>query len=261
MVDLDSKIDCLIEDVEKTIDIEGLITLAKSVKSPIDVIIEKEEVQFQDIHIGIAYDEAFNFYYEDNLDLLKALGATLHFFSPIRDKVLPESLHLLYFGGGFPEVFAKELEANQEMKKLLLDKLQDGIPYLAECGGLMYLNHQLLDFQGNNYKMLGWLNGQCVMTKGLKRFGYKTLTFNQDSVLGSKGTQIKVHEFHHSETELMEEPLVYDLKKIRKGKLMTQYECGYMKGNGVAGYPHFHFYSNPIIIKNLLMAAQVYRDK
>ncbi|PKM94788.1 MAG: cobyrinate a,c-diamide synthase [Firmicutes bacterium HGW-Firmicutes-1] len=259
--DLKVKIDAIGQAVEETIDLEGLIELAHKEAEEIHIDFKPQQPQFEGLHIGVAYDEAFNFYYEDNFDLFKELGAKLSFFSPIKDSKLPENVHFLYFGGGFPEVFAGELSHNHSMMQDILGKLNAGIPYLAECGGLMYLTKELINFEGETFNMVGWLNGKCEMTKTLQRFGYKTLRLSTNCILGEKDQEIKIHEFHRSTTEVVNSLTAYELKKIKDGKLIDTYECGFMKGNGVAGYPHFHFYGNPGMAINILKVAQEYANK
>lgn len=252
------KIEAVSQSVEKTIDLDGLVELANREAEEISITLQPQQPLFKDLHIGIAYDEAFNFYYEDNFDLFKELGAKISFFSPMRDSKLPDNVHFLYFGGGFPEVFAQELSDNNLMKRDILEKLKAGMPYLAECGGLMYLTKQLTNFDGTSYSMVGWLDGACVMTKGLQRFGYKSLSLSDNCILGEKDMVIPIHEFHHSKTEVLASSTAYDLKKIKDGKLIATYECGYIKGNGVAGYPHFHFHGNVGMAVNILKAAEDY---
>ncbi|PKM52070.1 MAG: cobyrinate a,c-diamide synthase [Firmicutes bacterium HGW-Firmicutes-7] len=258
--DLKLKLECVSKAVEETVDLEGLLQLAYREAEEVTIEIPIYQTLFKDLHIGVAYDEAFNFYYEDNLDLFKELGATIQFFSPIRDSRLPENIHFLYFGGGFPEMFAQELSDNHLMKKDIKEKLEMGMPYLAECGGLMYLTKQLIDFDEKIYRMVGWLDGTCSMTKRLQRFGYKTLTLKENCILGEKDEVIPIHEFHHSKTEVLETNTVFGLKKMKEDKVIAAYECGYLKGKGVAGYPHFHFHGNPSMAINLLQAAQTYAN-
>lgn len=252
--ELKDKIDLLGKEIEKTIDIDGLIQLAnkcntkmKSKMLEIEPMVPKGKIK-----IAVAYDKAFNFYYQDNLELLEELGAELHFFSPINDTKLPENIDAIIFGGGFPEVFAEELEANGSMKKEIYSCLSKGIPYMAECGGLMYLNNTLVDFEGKEHKMVGWFNGKSMMTKRLQRFGYANLTLQDNCILGEKNESIKVHEFHRSTTEITNADKVYYLQKHRNNKVIKEWECGYKKENGVAAYAHMHFYSNLKFARNLI---------
>lgn len=188
------------------------------------------------LRIGLAKDSAFNFYYKDSLDLMSELfNIEWIFYSPINDRSLPDNIDGLYLGGGFPEVFAKEISENISMNKSLLTSLNRGLPYIAECGGLMYLCDELTTLDGKKFNMMGWLKGDSIMTKRLQRFGYAELTYNDK--------KIKVHEFHRS-TSNVEEKSVYNLKKIRSGEVISEWECGYEKKGGIAAYAHFHFAGN-----------------
>ncbi len=258
--DIKMKLDAISQAVEETVDLEGLIELANHEAEEIHIEHTRQQPEFEGLHIGVAYDDAFNFYYEDNLDLFKELGAKISFFSPIKDSKLPENVHFLYFGGGFPEVFARELSVNHLMKQDILEKLISGIPYLAECGGLMYLTKELIYFDGETFSMVGWLEGKCKMTKTLQRFGYKTLRLSSNCILGEKNQEIKIHEFHRSTTEVVNSTTAYELSKRKDNTLTNTYECGYMKGNGVAGYPHFHFYGNQEMAIHILKAAREYAN-
>jgi len=260
MDDLKNKLDILESNINETIDIDGIINLANRFNEPVNSSYIINYNSNEKIKIVVAYDKAFNFYYEDNLELLKELGGEIEFFSPLTDKELPKDIDFLYLGGGFPEVFAEELSNNYDMKKDILLNLEKGIPYFAECGGLMYLNDSIYDFDGNCYKMVGWFNGNSTMTKRLKRFGYKELTLMKDCVLGLEGEKIKVHEFHRSETEIPDCNKVYSLEKVRDGKIVSSYNCGYEKGNGIAGYPHLHFYSNINFAYSIIKTATNYKN-
>ena len=120
--------------------------------------------------MAVAEDEAFSFYYEDNLELLEELGAKIVRFSPIHDKMLPEADGLL-FGGGYPELKAGELAANSEMRNAIRSAAERGMPILAECGGFQYLQEELVDTEGTSHRMCGVLSGRSVMTRKLVRFG------------------------------------------------------------------------------------------
>lgn len=254
---LQEKIEVLAEAVEDTIDLDGLEALASTFRPGfsadhsvdnvrVDDCIETERSGTEErFRIGVAKDAAFNFYYEDNLDFFREQGADIVYFSPLDEKELPKDLSFLYFGGGYPEQFASRLSENIPMKKSIITLLESGIPYLAECGGLMYLSEAIVDFDGNVHTMLEWLPGRAVMTKKLVRFGYKQMVLMEDCLLGEAGTTMKIHEFHHSELIGGQEPTIYQLVKVRKGKETIIHHCGYKKGNGIAGYPHLHLYSNP----------------
>ncbi|MCR4442797.1 MAG: cobyrinate a,c-diamide synthase [Peptococcaceae bacterium] len=245
--------------VEKTVEVDELARLAGG--WPLEApggSFEAGTPVGREIPVGVALDEAFNFYYWDNLDLLEELGARLEYFSPLHGERFPDGVGGLILGGGFPEVFAPGLEKNEGMRESLKAALSRGLPYLAECGGLMYLLESLVDFTGGEYQMVGWLQGKCRMTSRLQRFGYAELMLQKSCLLGAKGQGIRVHEFHHSAVEGVQAPAAYRLSKKRSGKVVQEWECGYLKGNGVAGYPHLHFYGNASFARKFMAAARDY---
>lgn len=213
------------------------------------------------IPLAVAYDEAFNFYYWDNLELLEELGARLELFSPRKDRNMPRGVGGLLLGGGFPEVFAQELQDNREMRQSVWQSLQGGLPYSAECGGLMYLLEKLSDCQGQEFEMVGWLQGTCQMTTRLQHFGYAEMELIKDSIYGPAQQRIRVHEFHRSIVQSKEPVRAFLLHKERVGLPTKQWECGYQKGAGVAGYAHLHYYANPLWARNFLQAAACYLGK
>lgn len=257
---LENKVLELSELICKTVDLEGFLKLVSLDGKQIEDEL-KNTKNFEGVTIGIAYDEAFNFYYEDNIDFFRNQGANIQFFSPLHESELPTNIDFLYFGGGYPEEFAEELEENISMRSSIYKQLEDGIPYYGECGGFMYLNQEIKDFDGKIYSMVGWFDGSVTMTKKLKGFGYKTLILQEDCVLGPKGLQINCHEFHHSEVSDINLQPVFTLNKFRDKMVYKQNFCGYKKGNGVAGYPHLHFYGNEAFPVNLLQAAKLYHEK
>ncbi|WP_414561823.1 MULTISPECIES: cobyrinate a,c-diamide synthase [unclassified Anabaena] len=149
------------------------------------------------IKIAIARDRAFNFYYQDNLDLLQNLGAELVFWSPLEDAELPPGMQGMYFGGGFPEVFAQKLTANTGAREAVKTAILEGMPTIAECGGLMYLCEQIIDFDHQSWPMVGVLPTSAVMGKSLT-LGYRRAVALQNSLLGQTGINIYGHEFHRS---------------------------------------------------------------
>ncbi|MBI3319584.1 MAG: cobyrinate a,c-diamide synthase, partial [Candidatus Omnitrophica bacterium] len=148
--------------------------------------------------IGVARDRAFHFYYQENLDLLHALGAELIEFSPLEDANLPGGLDALYLGGGFPELFAGELAQNGSLRGEIKRAVDAGLPTYGECGGLMYLAQRLIDAQGKPHPMVGALPGTIRMTSRLQHFGYATIRPQRDTILAKAHDPIKGHEFHYS---------------------------------------------------------------
>ncbi|MDZ8051926.1 MAG: cobyrinate a,c-diamide synthase [Aulosira sp. ZfuVER01] len=149
------------------------------------------------VRVAVARDRAFNFYYQDNLDLLQHLGAELVFWSPLADSELPENVQGIYFGGGFPEVFAQQLAENTSVRNAAKTAILQGMPTIAECGGLMYLCEQIIDFAGKSWPMLGVLPTSAEMG-GRLTLGYRRAVALQDSLLVPAATNVYGHEFHRS---------------------------------------------------------------
>jgi cobyrinic acid a,c-diamide synthase len=192
------------------------------------------------VKIAVARDRAFNFYYQDNLDLLEELGAELVFWSPVDDAVFPENVQGLYFGGGFPEVFAKELSGNGLIRDAVKTAIFAGMPTYAECGGLMYLCNSIVDFDGTSWEMVGVLESAAEMGKRLT-LGYREAVVVRDSSVLVVGDEVCGHEFHRS--HLMIEPNNPVYHSWRYGKRDEVEPIG--EGWGVdrvhASYLHLHW--------------------
>lgn len=238
---IDKKIAEIAQEVEEHIDLQQLESLAalSTVNKNISFNIPTTKLR-----VGIAKDEAFNFYYADNLKLLKKAGVSLVPFSPINDQHLP-SIDALYFGGGYPEEFAKQLADNVSLKKEIMDFSVKGKPIYAECGGLMYLGKLLKQGQ-HEYPMVGIFNGQSEMTPRLKKFGYCNAAPQKDCLLGKKGQKIVGHEFHHSMFTPLDDHLkpVLKMQKIRDQQVVDTWQGGYQIRNTFASYLHVHFYQS-----------------
>ncbi|MBA2450688.1 MAG: cobyrinate a,c-diamide synthase, partial [Chloroflexi bacterium] len=155
----------------------------------------------RNVRIAVARDAAFNFYYQDNLDLLEAWGAELLSFSPLRDARLPADASAVYIGGGFPELFAPDLARNASLLADLRRSADEGMPIYAECGGLMYLADGLTDQTGRRHQMVGVLPGWSTLEGGRITLGYHEVAARRDSILLDKGDQVRGHEFHWSRSE------------------------------------------------------------
>lgn len=188
--------------------------------------------------LGVAWDEAFSFYYESNLDMLRRAGMELNFFSPLRDEKLPRGLDGLYIGGGFPEMYARELSDNASMRSSVLAALKSGLRCYAECGGMLYLSREI-----DGVEMVGYLPLACSMTERLQRFGYV-------DVEDRSGLRFPAHEFHHGIVEPLDKlPTAFAVRKTSRPQ--KQWRCGYELGNTLAGFPHLHFLSHPQLIGRL----------
>jgi cobyrinic acid a,c-diamide synthase len=202
------------------------------------------------VRVGIARDRAFSFYYEDNLDALRELGAEIVEWSPLKDETLPANLDALYIGGGYPEPYAEVLSGNRAMLESVRAFAQMGKPIYAECGGLMYLAETLRTLEGASFPMAGLLPLGVEMTKQLVHFGYADIEFAQDCVLGEKSTTVRGHSFHCSRaTGNATVSHAYHAHYTLSGKRLSE---GYVRGNLQASYIHLHFRSNPLLAQSFL---------
>ncbi|MBF8983565.1 cobyrinate a,c-diamide synthase [Lutibacter sp. B2] len=257
---LKEKIDEIATMVLETIEVEKIIKIANEVED-LPYTIKKIDHEAK-INIGVAMDHAFNFYYEDNLDLLKELGANLIYFSPLKDQHLPENLDGLYIGGGFPEVFAEELEKNGSMKDEILFAIKNEMPTYAECGGLMYLSKSITTLENDQYKMVGVFDTNAKMTKHLQRFGYVNVNITTPCVIGNEGKHIPAHEFHRSFVEENpNEEYAYKVDKFRNGKKIKSWDCGLKKYNTIGAYAHIHFYSDKKIAEDFIHHCIAYKER
>lgn len=202
------------------------------------------------IRMGIAYDDAFNFYYEDNFDALRNAGFEIVFFSPLKDKALPGGIKFLYLGGGFPEIFAGKLSKNKSMRKSISDFAASGSPVFAECGGFMYLSENI--FCGRRkYDMCGVIPCRIKMGSKLHSLGYREIRLTESCFLGTKETLLRGHEFHWSAAEFTSKNITpaFEVRGTRRDSKWTA--AGIKLNNIIASYIHVHFLSNPSIAKNI----------
>jgi cobyrinic acid a,c-diamide synthase len=204
-------------------------------------------------HIGIAQDAAFHFYYADNLESLSRAGVEWTPFSPLADADLPAGLDGLYFGGGYPELYAERLAENRPMLAAVRALAASGRAVYAECGGLMYLGRTLTGLDGRRWPMAGVLPLDTVMLDQRKALGYSEVTLAVDSLWGAAGAVCRGHEFHYSDIVAEDGTSngwqrAYTVWRRRVGKVGE----GFAKGNILAGYVHLHWASRPEIVDHLL---------
>lgn len=205
--------------------------------------------------IAVAKDEAFCFYYEDNLNLLWEYGAEIRFFSPLHDDVLPEECDGLLLGGGYPELYGKELSRNVKMLEQVRNAIAEGIPVVAECGGFLYLHAHLIDKEKNRYPMAGVIPADCYDTGRLVRFGYMKLQ-EKESCFLEEGTVIKGHEFHYYDSQKNGEDCL--AVKPVTGK---KYSCVISGEHYWMGFPHLYYPSNPSFARNFVEKAGKYKKE
>ena len=182
--------------------------------------------------------------------MLQELGAELVPFSPLEDEALPQNIQGLYLGGGYPELYLKQLEANEAMRTSILRALTEKLPCIAECGGFLYLMTKL-----DEANMVGFFPGEGRNTEKLSRFGYVTLTARKDNLLCAAGDAIPAHEFHYYDTS------------CNGGDFLAQkadgrhWDCGHGSETLYAGFPHFHFYAKPDMAGRFLRACEAFLTK
>lgn len=245
----------LAQQLETTLDIDRLLSLTRLDSNPPGEELPKpDSSQGKGLTLAIAEDEAFNFYYPDNLELLEDAGVTLLRFSPLHDSELPDC-QMVWLGGGYPEVHASLLSANISMRESLVRAHSRRVPIYAECGGLMYLGESLTDSEGQTHKMCGVLPGHSQMGTRLTRFGYCEATAVQDTLFARRGEKLRGHEFHYSDFTTSLTP-VMDCQKWRDGESIQRWQGGFQHGTTFASYLHLHFAQRPELINNWLRLAR-----
>lgn len=228
----------LAKTISDHIDLDQVLSLC-STFSPVTQPQVTETISDSPCRIAVARDKAFCFYYEDNFDILRERGAELVFFSPLHDKELPENIHGIYLGGGYPELYAKELSVNSGMLSSLRSWIEsDGAVY-AECGGFMYLTKGIIDHDQNKHHLVGAFPVMSVMQTKRASLGYREVTTRQVSCFGPADTVLRGHEFHYSNIEEMDAsiPRIY---QVNNGA-----QEGYNYRRVLGGYMHLHFGFSP----------------
>ncbi|MCF8041621.1 MAG: cobyrinate a,c-diamide synthase, partial [Desulfarculaceae bacterium] len=245
--------------LEKAVDLNKLLgrlpDLGKESNTGLEPIPPKK------VRLGVARDRAFCFYYHENLRRLEQAGAELVFFSPLHDSALPPGLSGLYLGGGYPELYARNLSRNVSLKKEIAELGRTGMPIYAECGGMMYLGREMRDLGGGVWRMAGLLPLSFTMLPRLKTLGYRCVVFNADTPLGPAGTTARGHEFHYSEISSCGS--VHGMRSdcyaaFEHGGPLSD-TPGFGLGNTLVSYVHLHFGSNPVLADNLVNACLKYK--
>jgi cobyrinic acid a,c-diamide synthase len=241
--------------VEAHLDLDRILELARSAPPLSDVDDGVEAVirpsQQRPVRIAVGRDEAFSFYYADNLEMLQMAGAEIIFFSPLHDASLPE-VDGLYIGGGFPEVYAAGLAANVPMRRAIHEFGQTGRPVYAECGGLMYLAARIVDLEGAAHEMVGLLPGTSVMSQRLT-LGYREVQAMRDTLLLRAGEMVRGHEFHYSEwlDRPADDSWAYQIQSQPEPRAE-----GFAAGNVLASYVHLHFAARPEMAERFVHACR-----
>lgn len=252
-------IDELANIIEKSIDLDILLNNLPELNLPRQ---SEDELNSQDkkVRIGVARDNAFCFYYQDNFELLEQYGAEIIAFSPLVDDDLPQDIDGMYFGGGYPELFAAKLAENRGLRDRIRVKSRNGMPIYGECGGFMYLCEELIDQNDDNYPMTGCFPFATKMFPRLKALGYREITLTHDTVIGERNLTIRGHEFHYSELTRVEQgqQTVYRISD-RSG--VDKHSEGYQVNQTLGSYNHLHFGSQPTVAGKFVENCQVYRHR
>jgi cobyrinic acid a,c-diamide synthase len=251
----DSMLSLLGELAESHIDLDQLLACAASIPASTDDRTERARGKSAgSIRLGVARDKAFCFYYEDNLDALREAGAEIVEFSALEDSFLPTALDALYFGGGYPELFAKQLSGNRPMLASIKRAAEDGLPIYAECGGLMYLAREIVTKDGASFPMAGVLPITVQMTDRLVNFGYTEVSFTSDCLIGEAGAKARGHSFHCSRIANVG-PVEYAYQ-TRNSMTGGEEPEGLRVKNVLSSYIHLHFLSNPSMAEAFVENAE-----
>jgi len=230
----------LAQQIEETVNLDHLLALSRLNTLPQGAAPAIADAALADgLTLALAEDEAFNFYYPDNLEMLEHAGVKIQRFSPLHDAKIPDC-QMIWLGGGYPEVHAAKLAANSRMRESLQAAQQQHIPLYAECGGLMYLGETLTDSEGETHAMCGVLPGHSQMGQRLTRFGYCEATAVQNTLLAKKGETLRGHEFHYSDFN-GPLPAALDCCKWRDGVAVSRWQGGVQQQATFASYLHVHF--------------------
>lgn len=275
IADVTKKIERIAAVMEESIDIDRLLRIvegASELKIPMDVL-NHAPVVGKPVKVAVAMDEAFSFYYEDNLRLLTSFGAHIEPFSPLHDKNLPQGTDALLLGGGYPELYLEELSKNTQMKSAIKEAVTGGMPLIAECGGFLYLMDRVTDIKNEkSYEMAGMISGEATNTGKLTRFGYETIESIKDikgieNIKREKrdqtGTEsikkdlsgIHAHEFHYYDTTNNGDAMI-----ARKPFSERQMPCMHVTEHMVCGFPHLYYRSKPDFAKWFVKEAAHYRE-
>lgn len=260
--DLKEKLLKLAEQLESSLDIDGLLKLAETAPEieqdcPDRVsraIASVKKEQKSSPVIAVARDEAFCFLYGDNLSLLRKMGAGFVMFSPLHDSELPKEADGLLIYGGYPELFARELSQNSSMKESIARRLSDGLPCMAECGGFMYLHREFENMEGEGFPGVSVIDGRAFRTRRLVHFGYAELTAKKKDGIGSEGLPLRAHEFHYFDSTANGEDFT-----AAKPFSERKWSCMYCDGQRLLGFPHLYYYANPETAASFVKACSDFR--
>lgn len=252
VAELKRKTHILAEKAEQTILLDKLLETAEM--PPLADLAKLPAQRKKYVSIAVARDSAFSFIYRDNMQLLERLGAEIRYFSPISGSELPAADGLILCGG-YPELFARELSENRAMLRSVREKIEGGMPVIAECGGFMYLHEKLVS-GSEEYPMAGVICGTAFSTPKLQRFGYVKLRAKYDSLLCEKGGVLPAHEFHYWDSDSCGSG--FTAVKESSG---SEWDCVHCTETMYAGFPHLYFYADTAAAERFITACAEYGGK
>jgi cobyrinic acid a,c-diamide synthase len=252
----------LVDYVGERVDIDKIFEIAKDLEElpEIDNEIFPAQPKEKKVRLGLAFDEAFNFYFPTNIDLLRAQGADTLFFSPVHDNILPSNLDGLYLPGGFPDIVAEQLSRNQTMRKSIKDAAEDGMPIYSEHGGSLYLTKAIDNFEGETFPMVGALPSKALMERKLQALDSTLMETINDNLLCQKGRIVHGHEYHFSRIIDIPKDAKFAFK-TRIGKGITGKHEGWIEHNVMALHGAIHLGFNKEFAENLIKHCERYRQK
>ena len=256
--DIQKRLQVMSKRFEKTVDVEEIEHIAEQAK---ELLLAQKPLNINGCSdkecgrpvIAVAKDEAFCFYYEDNLLMLQEKGAKITYFSPLHDAKLPDCCDALLIGGGYPELYAGELSRNVNMRNAIKQAIDTGMPIVAECGGFMYLHESITDKDGISHPMVGVIPATCGYKGKLVRFGYVEIRENKSCFLPA-GQLIKGHEFHYFDSTDNGDGCT-----AQKPTTGREYSCVMEGDNYWMGFPHLYYPSNPFFAENFVKKAGKYK--
>ena len=256
IVDLKRKVALMAQALREGVALERLVQIARSAPALAGQPFRCEHMaEAQGLSVAYARDEAFCFYYEENLRMFEDLGVQLVPFSPLADEPLPQGVSGLYVGGGYPELYCQRLSANERTRASVLAAVRAGLPTIAECGGFMYLQESIEDADGTSWPMVGALQGTSHNARRLGNFGYAQATATRDTMLLPAGQSVCMHEFHYWKSSDEGDAL----RAVKaNGK---SWECMVCTPSLQAGYPHIYYPGNPAMLQRFVRAVAAWRPE
>lgn len=261
IAEIQNRLQAVSEELEKTVDVDAIKHIAEQANS---LIVTHKGMSLECCVetngsnrpvIAVAKDEAFCFYYEDNLLMLQEMGADILYFSPLQDAKLPDNCDALLIGGGYPELYVNELSRNVNMRNAIKQAFEMNMPIVAECGGFMYLHDAITGKDGIDRVMVGVVQAKCESKGKLVRFGYIEIKEKQNHFL-PEGEIIKGHEFHYYDSTDNGENCI-----ATKPTTGREYHCVMTGESYWLGFPHLYYPSNPLFAESLVKKAAEYKKR